>query len=81
MKRDMEKVERIYQEDAGQDEGQWYYRTRGNKAVGPFDNKPAAEKALKKQIRSWAGRVSPKPVWPRTWHPIRLFRRSATRQS
>ncbi|NOX49964.1 MAG: hypothetical protein GXP16_05420 [Gammaproteobacteria bacterium] len=73
----MEMIERIYQEN----EGLWYYRTRGNHAVGPFENKTAAEKALKKQIRSWAGRASPKPVWPRTWHPTRLFRRSATRQS
>lgn len=70
--------ERIYQ---GEDD-QWYYRTRGKHAVGPFANRLLAEQALAKQVRSWSGqRADPRSVWPRGLQPSKIFRRSATRQS
>ncbi len=69
--------DRIYQ---GEDE-QWYYRVRGNAAVGPFNNRMDAERKLGKQLRSWGGNAGPLASWPRGWHPARVFRRSATRQT
>lgn len=67
---------RIYQGD----DGQWYYRVRGNHSIGPFDASTDAERALNQQLRSWVKR-GPLNALQRTWHPARLLRRSATRQS
>jgi hypothetical protein len=68
--------ERIFQDE----DEQWYYRTRGNHAIGPFPNQHLAEQALAKKIRSWAGRADPKAVWPRHLQPSRIWRRSGTTQ-
>ena len=68
---------RIYQ---GQD-SQWYYRVRGNQAVGPFETYNDAQRKLDKQMKAWTGRGGPLSTWPRSWQPARMLRRSATRQT
>lgn len=68
--------DRIYQSD----DGQWYYRIRGNQIVGPFESRAEAQDKLSRQVRLWTGRAGPLGSWPRQWHP-RFFRRSATRQT
>ncbi len=67
--------ERIYQTD----EGQWYYRARGHQDAGPFPNEEAAEAALRKQVRNWRGRGTPRKSSPGNLTTLRFFRRSATR--
>ena len=67
--------ERIYR---GEDDS-WYYRARGNDAVGPFLTRQAAETALSKQVRSWARKPRPRAVWTRHLPSNKLFRRSAPR--
>ena len=67
--------ERIYRGD----DGSWYYRARGNDAVGPYDSLEAAEQALNRQVRSWSGRGKPRTIWSQHLPSSKLFRRSATR--
>jgi len=67
--------ERIYQ---GKDEF-WYYRSRGTQDAGPFNSRLHAEQALARQIAHW-DRKQPFALIPRHWHPMKYFRRSATRQ-
>ena len=67
--------ERIYKDE----DELWYYRTRGNHSVGPFDSHLLAQQALEKKIRGWGGPSLPRAVWPRHFQASRLFRRSATR--
>ncbi|NKC00672.1 MAG: hypothetical protein GKR90_19565 [Pseudomonadales bacterium] len=69
--------DRIYQ---GED-NQWYYRVRGNQAIGPFESHSEAQSKLSRQLKTWTGRSGPAAVWPRDWHPGRILRRSATRQT
>ena len=67
--------ERIYRGD----DGSWYYRARGNDAVGPYDSQEAAEAALDRQVQSWSGRGKPRTIWTQHLPSSKLFRRSATR--
>ncbi len=67
--------ERIYRGD----DDSWYYRARGNDAVGPFLTRQAAEQALSKQMSSWSGNTRPRAVWARHLPSNKLFRRSAPR--
>ncbi len=69
--------ERIYRGD----DDSWYYRARGNDAVGPFLTRQAAEQALSKQIRNWSNTGLPRTVWTRHLPSNKLFRRSAPRHS
>ena len=68
--------DRIFQGD----DDQWYYRVRGNKAIGPFATRGDAEHKLNKQLSHWGAGNGPLASWPRNWQPGRVFRRSATRQ-
>ena len=68
--------DRIFQSD----DGKWYFRVRGNQDVGPFETEAQAAANLEERIANWTGRTSPTLSWPRSWHPARIFRRSAPRQ-
>ena len=63
------------------DDQLWYYRTRGNNKVGPFETRADAERRLERQLTTWKGRIGTNESQARTNHSPRLFRRSATRQS
>ena len=69
--------ERIYSDQ----HGHWFYRARGNSAIGPFDSYSLAEQALRKRFRSWGEPRKPLAAWAKPWHPLRRLRRSATRQT
>lgn len=69
--------DRIYKAE----DGQWYFRVRGNAAVGPYEHRPDAERELAQRLRQWRSGMGPKRVWPRNLHPFRLVRRSVPRQS
>ena len=71
--------ERIFEE-----EGQWFFRVRGNSHVGPFQSHHDAQQALRNIIKGYRRAVvqgKQRALWPRAWRPARLLRRSATRQT
>ena len=69
--------DRIYQ---GED-GAWYFRARGNQAVGPYESYLAAEQQLVKQIRTWSRRARPAESWKPRFLQLRGVQGSATRQT
>jgi hypothetical protein len=50
------------------EDGQWYFRVRGNQLIGPFENSEEAEKAFARYRRIWSGRAD--FHWPKT-RPIK----------
>ncbi len=79
--------ERIYA-----DESNFFFNVRGNTPMGPYDTFDDAQAALNDHVERCRSRVGrgmavENPVTPRThgaarsWHPLNLFRRSASRQS
>jgi len=68
-------TDRIY---LGEDD-MWYYRVRGNDAVGPFETSHHAERALRKRIEGWNGRGLGKPALAQAMRATKIFRGSATR--
>jgi len=69
--------ERIYQTD----DGQSFFRVRGNQNIGPFSTEAQAREKLCKRVVTWVDRTSMPTPWLRAWRRTRSFRHPATPQS
>ena len=63
---------RIFQAD----DGQWYFKVRGNQNMGPYPSHSDAVHALGVYVSACRERLEGRLRWPRIFHPLRLRRAS-----
>lgn len=56
------------------DDGQWYFKVRGNQTMGPYENHHDAAHAVSVYVAACRERVEGRFRWPRLIHPWRLRR-------
>ncbi|MBH80726.1 MAG: hypothetical protein CMQ49_09490 [Gammaproteobacteria bacterium] len=56
------------------DDGQWYFKVRGNQSMGPYPSHQDAAHALNVYVSACQERVEGRIRWPRFLHPLRLRR-------